>query len=203
MKRKRTQSSGQTWCNVCKIWIADNRAQRDQHETGSKHKAAQAKLIKDIAVKNEMARASEQKTPTASSAADSTVGKQSAAEQLLESAVSYNSFVHTITQHLPLSTEQAACETFPNVVSSEDRVEKRSLPEDDLDENGFPLPANVVMPKWTLIEDAGSNERNDFKEGIADEETGAKTEVEKKDVPSDCFKSRKFTSTKRRRRARE
>lgn len=34
------------------MWIADNRAQRDQHERGAKHKAAVAKLLNEIAEKN-------------------------------------------------------------------------------------------------------------------------------------------------------
>lgn len=51
MKRK-WDDENRFLCKVCNLWIANNKAQRDQHESGSKHKAAQANLIKEIAKKN-------------------------------------------------------------------------------------------------------------------------------------------------------
>lgn len=52
-KRKRAEKDNtRSWCSLCKLWIADNRAQREQHELGSKHKAALAQVVKDIAERN-------------------------------------------------------------------------------------------------------------------------------------------------------
>lgn len=89
MKRKR-QEETRTWCNVCNLWIADNRLQREQHEFGTRHTTAYAKLIKDIAEKNKARRSAEQrKSSSSASAGIQTAGasyKSSAAFQFLEKA---------------------------------------------------------------------------------------------------------------------
>jgi U1 zinc finger len=40
------------YCKACKIWIADNKAQRDQHERGARHKTASEMMLEDIARRN-------------------------------------------------------------------------------------------------------------------------------------------------------
>jgi hypothetical protein len=40
------------YCQACKIWIADNKAQRDQHERGARHKTASEVMLEDIARRN-------------------------------------------------------------------------------------------------------------------------------------------------------
>lgn len=45
-------SSARYYCKACKLWIADNRAQRDQHNRGAKHKAAVNAQLEDIARRN-------------------------------------------------------------------------------------------------------------------------------------------------------
>lgn len=45
------------YCKACKVYIADNKSQRLQHEMGAKHKAAAAAQIADIAKRNKEAAA--------------------------------------------------------------------------------------------------------------------------------------------------
>jgi hypothetical protein len=40
------------FCKPCKIWIADNKAQRDQHERGVRHKTASDTMLEEIARRN-------------------------------------------------------------------------------------------------------------------------------------------------------
>lgn len=54
----KTGSQTRYFCKACKLWIADNRAQREQHNRGSKHRAAVNAQLADIARRNaEKARA--------------------------------------------------------------------------------------------------------------------------------------------------
>lgn len=207
MKRKRTQSSNQTWCNVCKMWIADNRAQRDQHEMGSKHKAAQAKLIKDIARKNESARVSKTESPEISSPKNSPVRKQCAAEQLLEHAVSGNSQIHNMFYYASDITEQPA-EALTNVFVpvEEPRVHDTFEAEaDDLDRSRFPLPPDATMGVWMPVNDVNNeeleNNLNSKNETVEENGTAVSGPDGKSATALATFKTRKSASTKRRRRA--
>lgn len=80
MKRK-WDDENRFLCKVCNLWIANNKAQRDQHESGSKHKAAQANLIKEIAKKNAL----REKEGEADAPRDNK--QQHGASQLLEHAM--------------------------------------------------------------------------------------------------------------------
>lgn len=40
------------WCSSCRIFIADNKISRTQHETSSRHKSGVSKVIKGIHIKN-------------------------------------------------------------------------------------------------------------------------------------------------------
>jgi hypothetical protein len=40
------------FCKACKIWIANNKSQRDQHERGVRHKAASDAMLEEIARRN-------------------------------------------------------------------------------------------------------------------------------------------------------
>lgn len=80
MKRK-WDDENRFLCKVCNLWIANNKAQRDQHESGAKHKAAQANLIKQIAQKNALReKESEARAPR-------DIKQQHGAGQLLEHAL--------------------------------------------------------------------------------------------------------------------
>lgn len=190
------------------MWIADNRAQRDQHEMGSKHKAAQAKLIKDIARKNESARVSKTESPEISSPKNSPVRKQSAAEQLLEHAVSGNSQIHNMFYYTSDITEQPA-EALPNVFVPVEEPQVHDVFEaeaDNLDENGFPLPSDATMGAWTPVDDAKNEELENnlnTKNETVEENATVKSASEENSVTAApaTFKSRKSVSTKRRRRA--
>jgi U1 zinc finger len=57
-RQKQVPSSGDKYyCKACKLYIADNRAQRLQHEGGAKHQAASAALVADISRRNKEAAA--------------------------------------------------------------------------------------------------------------------------------------------------
>lgn len=165
MKRKRPDEN-RVWCNVCKIWLANNRAQREQHQAGSKHRTAQAQLIKDIANRNEERR----KEDVAANAmeADRNQSKTSG-YQLLEQAmretaksthISQNEhhndtafFHNTRSAHFHesatdiLHSAEVQKEWTPNV--NEDLQLPQSAATDD---SGYPLSVNEVYGTWKTCE---------------------------------------------------
>lgn len=206
MKRKRTQSVNQTWCSVCKLWIADNRAQRDQHEMGTKHKAAQAQLIKDIAWKNKSTRISEPDLSEISPVETTTVRKQSAVEQLLEHAVSGNFQTQNGLYRTSDGSEKPFEKVPLSVFTSEETPQiYHSSEADDVDENGFPLSGNATVGAWMPTEDTNNSElESDLKFKNETVEEKAKDSSDTKEpaaIPLNTFKARKSASTKRRRRA--
>lgn len=75
-------------CNICKIWIADNKPQRDLHENGQRHKTNKLKLLKEIERKN-----------NAKQRDSSSVFHSTAAQQLLEIAArAANSGIESASQ---------------------------------------------------------------------------------------------------------
>lgn len=218
MKRKRTQSTNQTWCSVCKLWVADNRAQRDQHESGSKHKAAQAQLIKDIAQKNEKIRAARPATTEELPGSTYERRKQSVTEQMLECAVAIN-WNNQASSHaghaLPGSDGFAE-----NTIRKEELRQTESKDDDDqhticetaqlVDENGFPLPLHETLGSWTVVNDDDNDHGGSGKcEDEPSENnsrrvpgTGTKDEQEPSSA-APAFRKRKIASSKRRRQTRE
>jgi U1 zinc finger len=51
-KRQGVDDETRHYCKPCALWLANNRAQRDLHERGTKHKAAVAAMLADIAQRN-------------------------------------------------------------------------------------------------------------------------------------------------------
>jgi U1 zinc finger len=51
-KRRDVDDETRHYCKPCALWLANNRAQRDQHERGTKHKAAVVAMLADIALRN-------------------------------------------------------------------------------------------------------------------------------------------------------
>lgn len=226
VKRKRADNdTTRTWCNVCKIWIADNRAQRQQHESGSKHKAVLAKLVKDISHRNAAQRKLlPEKEPnasnvdkTGSAAGTKTKSQQAtdqrtAAQQLMDTAVSGMWCAQSVASARLKDSEETP-DTLTKrdngdlaVVSDDvhdvnDETQQRSvtvvaaaLATEQVDENGFPLPASSVFGAWTSVGgDRNSVQETEGSEGVAHEEDAVKSE-------GHIFKKRRAASTKRKRR---
>ncbi|KAJ3336743.1 hypothetical protein HDU93_002288 [Gonapodya sp. JEL0774] len=50
------------WCKYCAVWIADNKAQRTQHETGLKHKGNKERFIRNVERREKHNQIEEEKT---------------------------------------------------------------------------------------------------------------------------------------------
>lgn len=201
---KTKQRSNQKWCSTCSIWIADNKAQREQHENGTRHKNNLAKQLREIAEKNEEARRVEQKLQRFSGEGRSS-GR--AVQELLEKAY-------------------GSRETEKVFIEKDDRnPEEAEKTAELVDGNGYPLPADEVYGGWeTVEEDAeqiASNEANIVEnpeasvksvsasdsEGTSDREataadtTGAKESVDAAQAAG-LFKRRKPQASRSKRRKR-
>lgn len=139
--KQRRQESTQHLCRICNVWIADNKLQRDQHESGAKHIANRQKLLREIAEKNEKARAEERK------GGRSTEGGGRAVQELMEIALK-------ATQGKILEPEKPADEK--TYVENNVGVEES---DQQVDENGYPISANALF-EWTAVGDENDEGAN-------------------------------------------
>lgn len=157
MKRKRQGNNGETrvLCKICNLWISNNRAQRDQHESGSKHKAAQAKVIKDIGEKNEVQRQKEQREQQLVNRQEPHYQNGNASSQLLHFAMS--SLQRPPQQEISNGngSGNAGEELGNSVVVSEKRHEQQDGDGDE--EEDYPLPAGEVYGQWKDVEEDNDN----------------------------------------------
>lgn len=133
------EHSNKYLCSICNIWIADNRAQREQHESGQKHKTAKVRLLKEIAKKNASHR-SERPEAVA----------RAAAQQLLE--------------HVAKSVDDSVRKRIEATEENERDVKNRDVrgvsevigADQAVDQHGYPVPAQE-MYGWR--QDDNSDER--------------------------------------------
>lgn len=143
MKGRKSEGN-RRWCKICNVWIADNKAQREQHEQAKKHRDALKALLAEIARKNK-------KASDVAPCAFGGVGQQSgsgngrAVAQLL-SAVARGTSESNIQSfcETPQDTKRGKEIGVPD--SSARRVEL-------LDANGFPLPVGEVYGEWRAAAD--------------------------------------------------
>eukprot|EP00177_Eucheuma_denticulatum_P004764 GFKZ01008657.1.p1 GENE.GFKZ01008657.1~~GFKZ01008657.1.p1 ORF type:complete len:283 (-),score=36.94 GFKZ01008657.1:1131-1871(-) len=149
-------SASRRWCKVCKIWLADNRIQREQHEQGPKHKAALQALLAEIAARNEkkakaQALAIANQRPVSPHAQDKSA-TASIAQQLLDRAArGPQGEVGNVVLEAAADAEAAQLETAAW------QGQAGTGPE-MLDSNGYPLPVSAVYGKWETVEEEGEEE---------------------------------------------
>ncbi|PXF42317.1 hypothetical protein BWQ96_07952 [Gracilariopsis chorda] len=133
--KQRRQETTQHLCRICNIWIADNKLQRDQHESGAKHIANRQKLLRQIAEKNEKARAEARKEGR------STEGGSRAVQELMEIALQ-------ATQGKILEPEKTD-------------IDKSDVEQSDqqVDEKGYPTAANSLF-EWIAVADENDGDTN-------------------------------------------
>lgn len=190
MKRHRNDDKNpgtRTWCKFCELWVADNRAQREQHENGARHKKELARKLKDIAQRNEQRRAEERKVAATTSAA-----KLSRGQDIVELAWGVATKVEPV-QSYDVTTDGAVCDIQNETTLLQGEETGANVPGGfvndtaaSVDENGFPLPATAVYGQWEEVEEKatednaeegydGSREIGSGKSG-GDEDTVDKTE---------------------------
>lgn len=159
MKRK-WNDENRNLCKTCNIWITNNKAQRDQHEAGSKHKTAQAKLIKDIAAKNELRRKEE--LSAAKVHASNNLPQHGAAHKLLEHAmksaerIHYQPSIPSNSLH-PSNETVIANNTVPakttDSTTFKTDIISSGIEEESTEQDEYPLPANEVLGPWETVEE--------------------------------------------------
>lgn len=150
MKRNR-QEETRTWCSICNLWIADNRVQREQHESGTRHKTAYAKLIKDISKRNDERRAAGKAlAATRTAPSDTSPSKTGSVHQLLEHAVSSagGAQLNGQQQNKQVAKKCDVAEATQETAHKETTV---TAVTEQTDENGYPLAAASTYGTWIPV----------------------------------------------------
>lgn len=114
------------YCTICRTWIADNKAQRAQHENGQKHKGNLSKLLKEIARKNDRRRSE------ARLAGDDVVGGGG-----VEAS----------------RAKRNLMECVQKAIGGVDNVTQEKAGNDGEDGGAFPLPAHCMYGEWVTVTD--------------------------------------------------
>lgn len=157
---KKKTSGNRDWCKICRVWIADNKAQRQQHEQAKKHCEALRALLAEIARKNNH---SKEVVRTACTGVNNEAdrGTSSATAELLNSVAIVAS----------MSRGSALPKALDDRESNESKGANVPVRRDELlDSNGFPLPAGDVYGGWRMS-DANDKEPDSTWNGAA---TGGK-----------------------------
>lgn len=149
-------SASRAWCKICHVWIADNKIQKQQHEQAAKHKAARATLLKEIAEKNE--KKAQEEAKAAASASGQTGGGKAAgksaavAQQLLETAAGTTANKYTQRQGVKKRPRESGAQgDAEETETSGGAAALKPAVGEELDANGFPLPASVVYGQWQSV----------------------------------------------------
>lgn len=178
---KRRTPSSRAWCKVCRVWLADNKIQRQQHEQASKHREALNTLLADIARRNGRKR-------TGGLTAGGSDATAEAKSQLLDSVASSGAAARC---QVGLASKRADSWEDSNS-SQRDNASGDLL----LDANGFPLPAGAVYGQWTKAEgsfshsgEAAESAPSRKNDGTPSEPFTAKVEGRSQQPPQDEIKT--------------
>lgn len=142
-------SAARKWCKVCKVWIADNRVQREQHEQARKHREALQTLLKEIADKNQQKAEREEIIQRTETRPSKTAAVTTA---FLEQAASVTA---------KLLREESPADVDGSGGGEDERPDKTEYGKSGeklLDANGYPLPASAIYGVWETVEDGNGRE---------------------------------------------
>ncbi|KAI0567440.1 Zinc finger C2H2 domain containing protein [Gracilaria domingensis] len=159
-KQSRRQQT-QTLCKICNIWIADNKAQRDQHESGAKHIANRQRLLREIADRNEKERAQARREGRRIAGGNDSL----AVQHMMEIAM-----------------KATQGEIKESEIVEDNRQERVAISGQEVDENGYPLPANTAFQWTTVAEEDWCSLRNEHEEERIVSDFDQEEEHEEKDV---------------------
>lgn len=163
-------SAARRLCKFCKIWIADNRIQIQQHEQAKKHKEAVKALLKEIADKNEKREKEQVINGPNIGGTYVTERASTAAVQLLESAIGTS--VKGTIRAPKINTTRSQHNADSNGVSQG--------ADESLDADGYPLPAHTFYGPWESVPESNTDQVRD------EDPTAQKDNNEGQSLPEDA-----------------